>query len=170
LRLILDYVPNHTSNRHSWFVQSRSSRDNPYRDYYLWRDPGANGGPPNNWIDRFGHSAWTFDEVTGQYYFATFAPEQPDLNWRNPAVQKEMLDTLRFWLNIGCDGVRVDALAHLIKDQRLRRNPRDPSYTKEDDPSNLLLPVYSQNQPELLGTIHDIKQVIADYPDRVFVV
>lgn len=169
LKLILDFVPNHTSKQHAWFLESRSSRDNPYRNYYLWSDPAADGGPPNNWINRFGASAWTFDEATGQYYFGTFAPEQPDLNWRNPAVQREMSDVLQFWLGLGCDGVRVDALAHLIKDQRLRRNPRDSQYTPDQDPPNRLWPAYSQNQPELLTVIHDIKQVIAEFPERVFV-
>lgn len=120
IRIVIDYVPNHTSNKHPWFLKSRESRNNRYRDYYLWSDPATDGGAPNNWINRFGLSAWTFDEATGQYYFGTFAPEQPDLNWRNPAVVEEMFRVLRFWLEMGVDGVRVDAMAHIIKDRRLR--------------------------------------------------
>jgi len=168
LRIIIDYVPNHTSHKHPWFLQSRESRTNRYRDYYLWADPAPDGGAPNNWINRFGLSAWTFDEKTDQYYFGSFAPEQPDLNWRNPAVIDEMFGVLRFWLGMGVDGVRVDAMAHLIKDKRLRRNPRDPSYTDKLEPSNKLAPFYSQNQPELLRVIFDMKEAIAQYPDRVF--
>ena len=167
LRLVLDYVPNHTSNYHPWFMQSRASRDNPYRNYYLWSDPAADGGAPNNWINRFGLSAWTFDHATGQYYFGTFAPEQPDLNWRNPDVRREMLDVLRFWFNLGCDGVRVDALSHLIKDERFRRNPPDPDYTEDSEPSNRVLRWYSQNQPELLDLIHEMKQVVSEFPGRL---
>lgn len=168
IRIIIDYVPNHTSHKHPWFLKSRQSRDNPYRDYYLWSDPASDGGAPNNWLNRFGRSAWTFDDATGQYYFGTFAPEQPDLNWRNPAVVEEMFSVLRFWLDMGVDGIRVDAMAHLVKDRRLRRNPRDPYYNDQQDPSNKVERFYSQNQPELLRVIFDMKQVISHYPDRVF--
>ncbi|MGN6545081.1 MAG: alpha-amylase family glycosyl hydrolase [Aureliella sp.] len=168
IRIIIDYVPNHTSNKHPWFLQSRESRSNRYRDYYLWSDPAPDGGAPNNWINRFGLSAWTYDEPTGQYYFATFAPEQPDLNWRNPAVVEEMFRVLRFWLDMGVDGIRMDAMAHLVKDRHLRRNPRDPYYNEKLEPSNKLQPMYSQNQPELLRVIFDVKQIVSHYRDRVF--
>ena len=169
LRVVIDYVPNHTSRRHPWFEQSRRGRESPRRDWYLWRDPAPDGGPPNNWINRFGRSAWTFDPATEQYYFGTFTPEQPDLNWRNPEVQEAMFDVLRFWLARGADGVRVDALPHLIKDAWLRDNPPDPSYTDDQEPLNRLQQTYSQNQPELIGLIGQLRSVIDEYPERVLI-
>lgn len=101
LKLLLDFVPNHSSDQHPWFVESRSSRDNDKRDWYIWRDPAADGGPPNNWISDFGGPAWAWDETTGQYYYHAFLKEQPDLNWRNPEVRAAMLDVLRFWFARG---------------------------------------------------------------------
>src|SRR6185436_1131747 len=99
MRLVMDLVVNHTSDEHQWFVESRSSRDNPKRDWYIWRDPAPDGGVPNNWCSEFGGSAWTFDEKTGQYYLHQFVKQQPDLNYRNPAVLQAMLDSMRFWLD-----------------------------------------------------------------------
>ncbi len=114
MRLLLDWVPNHTSDQHPWFVESRSSRDNPKRDWYVWRDPAPDGGPPNNWIATFkGVPAWTLDEATGQYYLHSFLAEQPDLNWANPEVEEAMHDVLRHWLDRGVDGFRADVV-HLI--------------------------------------------------------
>src|SRR5687768_4536634 len=95
LRIILDLVPNHTSDRHPWFVESRGDRASERRDWYLWRDPAPDGGPPNNWLSEFGGSAWTLDPATGQYYYHAFAPEQPDLNWRNEKVREAMFDVMR---------------------------------------------------------------------------
>jgi alpha-glucosidase len=108
LKLLLDLVPNHTSDRHPWFKESRSSRDAPKREWYIWRDPGANGGPPNNWLSEFGGSAWQFDEATAQYYYHAFLAAQPDLNWRNPQVRAAIYDVMRFWLGRRVDGFRVD--------------------------------------------------------------
>src|ERR1700751_2589476 len=102
MRVIMDVVLNHTSDQHPWFKESRSSRDNPKRDWYIWRD-GKDGGPPNNWMSEFGGAAWTFDELSGQYYYHAYLPQQPDLNWRNPAVRAAMGDALRFWLDKGVD-------------------------------------------------------------------
>ena len=96
---MIDWVPNHTSDLHPWFIESRSSRDNPKRDWYFWRDPADDGSPPNNWLAMFGGPSWEWDEPTGQYYLHSFLPEQPDLNWRNPEVETAMFDTLRFWLD-----------------------------------------------------------------------
>jgi alpha-glucosidase len=110
LRVILDFVPNHTSDRHAWFVDARSSRTAAHRDWYIWREPGPDGGPPNDWQSTFGGSAWEWDEATGQYYFHTFLKEQPELNWNNPAVRAAMADVLRFWFRRGVDGFRIDVV------------------------------------------------------------
>jgi alpha-glucosidase len=126
IRVIVDLVPGHTSDRHPWFQAARSSRTDPKRDYYVWADPRRGGGPPNNWravFKRVG-SAWTLDEKTGQYYLHHFLPEQPDLNWRNDKVRDEIDDVMRFWLDRGVDGFRVDVASGLIRDERLRDNPR----------------------------------------------
>jgi alpha-glucosidase len=126
VQLIIDFVPNHTSDQHPWFVASRASRANPYRDWYLWRDGTADGAPPNNWLSVFGGGAWQWDERTGQYYLHTFLAQQPDLNWRNPAVRAAMLDAMRFWLDRGVDGFRLDAVVAIAKDVQLRDNPPNP--------------------------------------------
>ncbi|MCL4253603.1 MAG: alpha-glucosidase, partial [Anaerolineae bacterium] len=109
IRVILDFVLNHTSHLHDWFIESRSSKDNPKRDWYIWRD-GDGDNPPNNWQSTFGGSAWEYDPATGQYYYHFFLKEQPDLNWRNPEVVQAMMDVVRFWLNMGVDGFRMDAV------------------------------------------------------------
>src|SRR5205807_2778823 len=124
----VDYVPNHTSDRHPWFVASRRDRRDPRRDWYIWRDPARGGGPPNNWRSVFGGSAWTWDAGTGQYYYHAYLREQPDLDWRHEPVQSAMLDVLRFWLERGVDGFRVDALRQLVEDDALRNNPPNPAY------------------------------------------
>lgn len=127
LHVIIDYVPNHTSDQHSWFVQSRSSRDNPRHDWYIWADPRPDGSPPNNWLSVFGGSAWSWDTTRQQYYLHSFHPQQPDLNWRHPAVKAAMFDVLRFWLERGVDGFRIDVAHFLMKDPYLRDNPPNPS-------------------------------------------
>src|SRR5260221_3034551 len=109
IRVIMDFVANHTSDQHPWFQESRASRTNPKRDWYVWRDGKGSGHPPSNWLSWFGHSAWTFDPKTNQYYYHYFYTEQPDLNWRNPEVRKAMYDVMRFWLDRGVAGFRIDA-------------------------------------------------------------
>ena len=128
LKVILDFVPNHTSDEHPWFLESRSSRTNEKRDWYIWRDALPGGGPPNNWTSSFGGSAWQFDERSGQYYLHLFDVKQPDLNWRNPRVKQAMYDVLRFWLERGVDGFRVDVLSMLLKDEQFRDNPANPDW------------------------------------------
>ena len=123
LKIIIDFVPNHSSDQHAWFIESRSSRDNPKRDWYVWRDAKPDGSPPNNWIGVFGGSMWEWDELTGQYYLHSFLKEQPDLNWRNPEVKKAMFDAMRFWLDRDIDGFRIDVAHHLLKDPLERDNP-----------------------------------------------
>src|SRR5690554_5992883 len=143
MKLILDLVPNHTSDQHPWFLESRSSRDNPKRDWYIWKDPGPQGAEPNNWLAAFGGKAWEWDEKTGQYYYHSFLKEQPDLNWRNPEVQAAVFNEMRFWLDKGVDGFRVDVMWHLIKDDQFRDNPPNPNYDQSMSPYDKVLPVYS---------------------------
>ena len=123
IRIIMDFVLNHTSPQHKWFLDSASSRTSAHRDWYIWRDGKAPGVPPNNWISGFGGSAWQFDPKTGQYYYHYFAVGQPDLNWRNPAVEKAMFDVTRFWYKRGVSGFRLDAVDLLFEDPNLHDNP-----------------------------------------------
>ena len=127
LKVILDYIPNHSSDQHAWFLDSRSSRDHPKRDWYIWSEAKPDGSPPNNWLSVFGGSAWEWDEPSGQYYMHSFLKEQPDLNWRNPALKEAMFDVARFWLQRGVDGLRVDCAHHIMKDPLLRDNPPNPA-------------------------------------------
>ena len=169
MRLILDLVPNHSSDEHPWFIESRSSRDNPRRDWYIWKDARPDGRPPNNWLSVFGGSAWQWDEKTKQYYYHAFLVKQPDLNWRNPEVEKAMLDIMRFWLDKGVDGFRVDAMWHLIKDLQWRDNPRNPEYNDTMATYNQLLPVYSTDQPEMHGIVAAMRQVLDGYSERLMI-
>jgi alpha-glucosidase len=169
IKLILDLVPNHSSNQHPWFLESKSSRDNPKRDWYIWKDAREDGSPPNNWLSVFGGSAWEWDETTGQYYYHAFLKEQPDLNWRNPDVQKAMLDVMRFWLNKGVDGFRVDVMWHMIKDEQLRDNPVNPNYQSHMATYEELLPVYSTDQPEVHKIVQKMRGVLDAYKDRMMI-
>ena len=170
LRVILDFVPNHTSDRHPWFVESRAARDSPKRDWYIWRDPPPGGGPPNNWLSVFGGSAWEFDPPTGQFYYHAYLREQPDLNWRNPAVREAMLDVMRFWLDRGADGFRVDVIWHLVKDERFRDNPPNPAYVPHESPYRSLLATYTTDRPEVHDIIAAMRAVLDGYPgDRMMV-
>ena len=117
LKIVMDLVVNHTSDEHAWFVESRKSKDNPYRDYYIWRD-GKNGKEPNNWGSCFGGSAWQYDETAGQYYLHLFSKKQPDLNWDNPKVRDEVFDMMDWWLKKGIDGFRMDVISLISKDNR----------------------------------------------------
>ncbi len=126
LRVVVDWVPNHSSDQHAWFRESRASRDSPRRDWYVWRDAAPDGSPPNNWLSAFGGPAWTWDDATGQFYLHSFLPSQPDTNWRSPALRAALLDTLRFWMDRGVDGFRIDTAVHIAKDPRFRDNPPEP--------------------------------------------
>jgi alpha-glucosidase len=167
--VILDFVPNHSSDQHPWFRESMSSRDSPRRDWYLWRDPAPGGGPPNNWLSCFGGSAWEFDARSGQYYYHAFLREQPDLNWRNPAVAAAMMDVLRFWLERGVDGFRVDVLWHLIKDEHFRDNPPNPGWREGMDPYQALIPVHTTDRPEVHGIVTRVRRLFDEYADRVLI-
>ncbi len=168
LKLILDFVPNHTSNQHPWFLESRSSPANPKRDWYLWRAPAPDGGPPNNWMSNFGGPAWTFDEATGQYYYHAFLPEQPDLNWRNPEVREAMYAAMRFWLDKGVDGFRMDVLWLLFKDEHFRDNPPNPDYSGPPAAWSFL-PVFTADQPETLDVVAEMRTLVDQYRDRLLI-
>jgi alpha-glucosidase len=177
MKLILDFVPNHTSDQHPWFKESRSSRTSPKRDWYIWRDPSpvrpgspqATGGPPNNWLSNFGGPAWRLDEATGQYYFHAFLKEQPDLNWRNPEVQHAMHDVLRFWMRRGVDGFRIDVIYHVIKDNEFRDNPRNPDYKPGMNPHHEFLATYIADRPEVHDIIAGMRKVVDEFPGRMLV-
>ncbi len=169
MRVIIDLVPNHTSDQHPWFIDSRSSRDNPKRDWYLWQDPAEDGSEPNNWLSVFGGSGWEFDEHTKQYYYHAFLKEQPDLNWRNPEVQEAMLKVMEYWLDKGVDGFRVDVIWHMIKDAALRDNPRNPDYHEGDSPYKQLMPVYSTDQPEVHDVIRQMRALVDRYSQRLII-
>src|SRR5450631_3734924 len=123
IRVLLDFVPNHTSDRHEWFVDARSAKTSRLRDWYVWADPSADGSVPNNWVSSFGGPAWTLDDATGQYYLHNHLREQPDLNWWNEEVRDTFDDILRFWFDRGVDGFRIDVCNVIVKDADLRDNP-----------------------------------------------
>ncbi|MEN2746645.1 alpha-amylase family glycosyl hydrolase [Sphingomonas sp. T9W2] len=163
LRVLLDFVPNHSSDQHPWFVESRSSRDNPKRDWYIWHDPAPDGGPPNNWISDFGGPAWTLDVATGQYYSRAFLPEQPDLNWRNPDVRAAMLDAMRFWFDRGVDGFRIDVLWHMVKHADFPDNPLNPDYCDGMGDMHRVLQLNSTDQPEVHAIAADMRELADRY-------
>jgi alpha-glucosidase len=165
VRVILDLVLNHTSHLHPWFQASRSSRIGPYADWYIWADsPGRSltgrRRPPNNWRSWFGGSAWTWDETRGQFYLHTFLPEQPDLNWRNPATRAALMDVVRTWLERGVDGFRLDVFNVYFKDAALRSNPRRlggrTAWTRQRH-------VYDRDQPELAGALAELRALVDSY-------
>ncbi|WP_046213823.1 glycoside hydrolase family 13 protein [Paenibacillus wulumuqiensis] len=138
MKMIMDMIINHTSDEHPWFLESRSSVDSPYRDYYFWRDPAPDGGPPSNWISYLGESMWEYDETTKQYYLHSYHKKEPDLNWENPRVRQEMKDIMHHWLKLGIDGYQIDAVNSISKDTRFpntddteRRQANAEQYFKE---------------------------------------
>ncbi len=169
LKVVIDFVPNHTSEAHPWFLESAQSRANQKRDWYIWRDPAPDGGPPNNWLSHFGGSAWTFHERSGQYYYHAYLPQQPDLNWRNPKARDAMHEALRFWLRRGVDGFRVDVMWHLVKDASFRDNPPNPDWSNRDPQIERLLPVYSADQPEVHGVVAGMRRVLDEFGDRLLI-
>lgn len=169
IKVIIDYVPNHTSDQHPWFLESRQSRDNPKRDWYIWRDPKPDGSPPNNWGAVFGGPAWEWDEMTGQYYFHHFLKEQPDLNWRNPEVRQAMLDVLRFWLARGIDGFRMDVVGMILKDPHFSDNPLNPDASADLPDADIFsqqLNVYNQDLDEVHEIIQDFRRLLEEYGNR----
>ncbi len=162
IRVILDLVLNHTSDRHPWFQESRRSRDNPYQDWYLWRDPRPGGRPPNNWASVFGGRGWEFEPQRGQFYFHMFYKEQPDLNWRNPNVRQAMLDVFRFWLERGVDGFRLDVFNVYSKHPEFPDNPFRLGLRAFDRQHH----IYDIDQPEMIPLLREIRAILDAYPER----
>lgn len=171
LKVILDYVPNHSSDQHPWFIESRSSRDNPKSNWYIWRDAKPGGGLPNNWLSAFGGPAWDWDDMRQQYYLHSFLKEQPDLNWRNPAVKKAMLDVIRFWMARGVDGLRMDVIFYLFKHPDFLDNPpAAPSGgpAKPMGEYDQQQHIHDMNWPaERQTLLAEIRRTLDAFPDRV---
>lgn len=166
LRVIIDQVYAHTSDRHPWFTESRSSRDNSRADWYVWANPKRDGSPPNNWQSVFGGPAWRWDARRGQYYMHNFLAEQPQLNLHNPDVQQALLEVAKFWLERGVSGFRIDALNFAMHDPELRDNPPAPNDgSPRTRPFDFQLQVYNQSHPDIVGFIERLQALIASYPD-----
>ncbi len=168
IRIILDLVINHTSNQHTWFLESSQSQNTPKSDWYLWQDPAPGGGFPNNWLSYFGGTGWTYNPQRDQYYFHTFNENQPDLNWQNPDVRKAIYDIIRFWLDKGVDGFRLDASSVYSKDKYFRYNPVKFGATDQNDYNNFHH-IYNKDLPENHQIIKEIRQIIDEYDERILI-
>lgn len=170
LRVMVDFVPNHSSSQHPWFIESASDLTNPKRDWYVWRDPKPDGSLPNNWVSAFGGPAWEKDDQTGQYYLHSFLASQPDLNWRNPELEREMLNVLRFWMERGVDGFRIDVAHRCMKDPLLRDNPPvtliDPTSYKFNPEWAATEHIYDSADPDIHLLFRKFRSVFDEYPER----
>ncbi|HVZ66772.1 MAG TPA: alpha-amylase family glycosyl hydrolase [Patescibacteria group bacterium] len=171
IKIIMDFVPNHTSSSHPWFIESRSNKTNPKRDWYVWRDPKPNGEPPNNWMSAFGGSAWKLDKETNQYFYHAFDEHQPDLNWNNPEVKKEMFGVMRFWLDKGVDGFRTDAVDYLFEDKGFKDEPINPNYRPgfHQYTDQELLHIYTNGQKESIDLLREMANILREYEDKFMV-
>jgi alpha-glucosidase len=184
IRVILDMVLNHTSDQHAWFIESRSSRESPKRDWYIWRDAKPDGSPPNNWYSTFGGPAWEYDEKTGSYYYHFFFKQQPDLNWRNPEVKQAMFDAMRFWLDMGVDGFRLDAIGTIYEDAdlpdqqagitqeelyKLSQGAKTPEDWKKLEPLWEEMFRFQHDLPGIHELMRDLRSLVNEYQDRVLV-
>lgn len=171
IKVMVDFVPNHTSNQHEWFQSSRRNLKGPHAEYYTWRDAKPDGSPPNNWLSIFGGSAWQWDEVREQYYLHTFLKEQPDLNWDNPLVRDEMKRVIRFWMELGVDGIRADAVRWISKDPQFHDDPKSKLWTTYDAPNQYdsLTHKYSRFWKNLFPYLSEITDVIAEFDDRIVI-
>mgnify|MGYP001290744269 CR=1 FL=1 len=169
LKVIMDYVPNHTSDQHPWFLESRASRTNPKRDWYVWKDARPDGSPPNNWLGSWGGSAWEWDATTHQYYLHSYHKTMPDLNWRNPAVKEAMFDVVRFWLDRGVDGLRIDSAQRIMKDPQFRDNPPNPdpkaraNVYKSLGDYDLQLHIHDRAHPDIHAVYRELRQLLDAY-------
>jgi alpha-glucosidase len=168
MRVLLDLVVNHTSVAHPWFAASRASREDPRRAWYIWR-AGRPGAPPTNWRSLAGGSAWQYDAASGEHYLHTFLPEQPDLNWRNADVRSAVADVMRFWLERGVDGFRVDALPLLVKDAQFRDNPPNRRWRSGQSDYRRLTPAHTVDQAEMAEVAAFLRAVADEFPDRILV-
>jgi len=167
LKIIIDFVPNHSSDQHPWFIESSSSRANPKRSWYTWRDAKQDGSPPNNWLSVFGGSAWEWHPPTDQYYLHSFLKEQPDLNWRDPNLKEAMFEVLRFWLDREVDGFRIDVAHFIMKDPELRDNPLKPvpssDYHKSLGDYDSQIMLHNQNHADIHPLYREIRQLLEEY-------
>ncbi|TGL86675.1 alpha-glucosidase [Leptospira congkakensis] len=167
IRIIMDLVVNHTSHLHPWFIESRSSVNSPKRDWYIWKEPNHNG-PPNNWLGAFGGSGWEYDKRTGEYYFHSFLKEQPDLNWRNPDVEDAIFKMMKYWLDMGVDGFRLDVVNLYVKDEFLRNNAS--YFMKGPRPYDKQVHAYDRDRPEMHGILRRMRKLLDSYSEkRMFV-
>jgi len=170
IHIIMDLVFSHTSDQHPWFLESRSSRSSPYRDWYIWRDPKPGGKPPTNWLSTFAGRGWEWDEATGQFYYHSFLREQPDVNWWNPDLRKAMFDNIRFWLDRGVDGFRLDVVHFYGKDMKFRDNPRGMTgLTKGLIAYDRYKHIYDRDRPEIHEIFKEMRKVTDAYPGRMMV-
>ncbi|MEO8538219.1 MAG: alpha-amylase family glycosyl hydrolase [bacterium] len=169
IKVLLDWVPNHTSDMHPWFLESKSSKENPKRDWYFWRPAKPDGSRPNNWRSVFGGPGWTLDEDTGEFYLHSFLKEQPDLNWRNPEVEEAMHNVLRYWFGRGIDGFRIDVMGMIIKEPTLADNPLNPKWKAGDREQSSQLWVNNRNYPEVYDAVKRIRRVFDEYPEKMAV-
>ena len=172
IRVLVDMVLNHTSDRHRWFIEASRSRASPFHDYYVWsdgkKDAAGRPVPPNNWVSLFGGSAWEYVPAVQQFYYHRFYRQQPDLNWRNPALERAMFDAMRFWLDRGVAGFRLDAIATLFEDAQLRDEPSRGGTNAQGDPN--LSGIYTRNLPEVHDVMRRIRRLVDQYPgDRVLI-
>lgn len=167
IKVVIDLVFNHTSDKHPWFKEAQSSKDSPKRNWYIWHDGKSDSTPPNNWLSVFGGSAWEYDPQTGQYYLHSFAKQQPDLNWDNPEVRQAMHEVIQFWVARGVDGFRMDAVDYLAKDKALRDDPNNPAFQPNVDmPYDSLLHVYSKRQYRLFKYLQELATLLLQTPGR----
>ncbi len=169
IKVMIDLVPCHTSDQHPWFKDARSSKDSDKRDYYVWRDPDENGDPPNNWRSLSGGRAWTFDQATGQYYLHSFLSTQPDLNWDNPKVCQEMTDVVRWWFDLGVDGMRVDAIWGISKDPELGDDSPNTNYDGDPEKYGAFVHDHCKHGPNFTKYLHQLAAVCEEYDDRQLV-
>jgi alpha-glucosidase len=171
LKVIIDQVLSHTSDQHAWFEESRQSRDNPKADWYVWADAREDGTPPNNWLSIFGGVAWQWEPRRGQYYLHNFLAQQPDLNFHNPEVERASLANVRFWLERGVDGLRLDAINFCFHDRQLRDNPPRPKNSrkstgfKADNPYGYQWHRHNNTQPEMLPFLERVRKLLDEFPD-----
>lgn len=171
IKVMVDLIPNHTSTQHPWFLEAQANKISPKRQWYTWHDPKSDGSLPNNWLSAFGGSAWELDEASGQYYLHSFLKQQADLNWDNPEVREAIKDIMRFWLDLGVDGFRVDAVSYISKDPELHDDLVNPAYKPDsgEDPYRALLGSHSRHGKQLFPYLQELCEVVKSYPDRFMV-